>query len=169
MTDHGYEEQLPTIIDSQGQQYTNRVEIKDTTIKKTQLDENLLPIPTVREKPPEKMVMGFLNIKIFQFFFYQFQQKNLRLGPHTRCLNCNTNKTSLWRRAKDCGSPICNACGLYEKLHGASRPLEMRKDDVQKRKRKQPAQGRRRRGKNAAKSKLSQPCFKTTCLLTEAL
>ena len=78
------------------------------------------------------------------------QQKNLRLGPHTRCINCNTNKTSLWRRATNAeGSPICNACGLYEKLHGASRPMDMRKDTVQPRKRKTPARGRQKnKGKN---------------------
>ena len=77
------------------------------------------------------------------------QQKNLHLGPHTRCINCHTNKTSVWRRAKDAaGSPICNACGLYEKLHNTRRPLKMRKDSVQSRKRKQPAQGRKRRNKN---------------------
>merc|ERR1719309_82055 len=75
-------------------------------------------------------------------------QKNLRLGPHTKCFNCGTNKTSLWRRARNKeGSPICNACGLYEKLHNTNRPVEMRKDSVQPRKRKQPAQGRRRKRK----------------------
>jgi len=71
-------------------------------------------------------------------------QKNLRLGPDTRCSNCETGETSLWRRATN-GTPICNACGLYEKLHNESRPLTMRRDRVQKRKRKHPAQGRRRR------------------------
>ena len=49
------------------------------------------------------------------------------------------------------GSPICNACGLYYKLHGQQRPLNMRKDTVQGRKRKQPAKGRKRRHNNMAK------------------
>merc|ERR1719347_1700100 len=81
-------------------------------------------------------------------------QKNLRLGPHTKCFNCGTNKTSLWRRARNKeGSPICNACGLYEKLHNTNRPVEMRKDSVQPRKRKQPAQGRRRKRKVTSRAK----------------
>ncbi|KAI5713694.1 hypothetical protein M8J76_003607 [Diaphorina citri] len=33
------------------------------------------------------------------------------------CSNCNTGNTSLWRR-NQCGEPVCNACGLYYKLHG---------------------------------------------------
>ena len=71
------------------------------------------------------------------------QKKNTNLGPNTSCINCGTNKTSVWRRSNDkLGSPICNACGLYEKLHHSRRPLGMRKDSVLPRRRKQMAQRR---------------------------
>ncbi len=63
------------------------------------------------------------------------QNRGARLGPQTRCANCDTQTTSLWRRNKD-GNPVCNACGLYVKLHGIERPTQMRKDKVQTRKRK---------------------------------
>nr|AFY10809.1 Gata456 [Isodiametra pulchra] len=52
-----------------------------------------------------------------------------------RCANCHTDSTTLWRRNND-GDPVCNACGLYYKLHHVNRPLAMKKDGIQTRKRK---------------------------------
>jgi len=55
------------------------------------------------------------------------------------CNNCNTTQTTLWRRNSQ-GEPVCNACGLYYKLHNVSRPLTMKKEGIQTRKRKPKAQ-----------------------------
>ncbi|XP_055871867.1 uncharacterized protein LOC106073106 isoform X2 [Biomphalaria glabrata] len=60
------------------------------------------------------------------------------------CANCHTSTTTLWRRSNE-GEPVCNACGLYYKLHGVNRPLAMKKDGIQTRKRKP---------KNVSKNKL---------------
>ncbi|KAF0290845.1 Erythroid transcription factor [Amphibalanus amphitrite] len=46
------------------------------------------------------------------------------------CHNCQTMNTSLWRRDAN-GNTVCNACGLFAKLHGHNRPLSMRKDEIQ--------------------------------------
>ena len=62
-----------------------------------------------------------------------FQTSSRRIG--LCCTNCGTTTTTLWRRNND-GEPVCNACGLYYKLHGVNRPLAMRKDGIQTRKRK---------------------------------
>lgn len=51
------------------------------------------------------------------------------------CANCKADKTSLWRR-NNLGETVCNACGLYFKLHKCNRPITMKKDCIQKRKRK---------------------------------
>nr|AHY88453.1 GATA456-A [Novocrania anomala] len=51
------------------------------------------------------------------------------------CANCHTSTTTLWRRNNE-GEPVCNACGLYYKLHGVNRPLAMKKEGIQTRKRK---------------------------------
>ncbi|XP_006896936.1 PREDICTED: transcription factor GATA-5 [Elephantulus edwardii] len=51
------------------------------------------------------------------------------------CTNCHTTNTTLWRRSAE-GEPVCNACGLYMKLHGVPRPLAMKKESIQTRKRK---------------------------------
>ncbi|XP_022901098.1 trans-acting T-cell-specific transcription factor GATA-3-like isoform X2 [Onthophagus taurus] len=52
-----------------------------------------------------------------------------------QCANCQTTTTTLWRRNNQ-GDPVCNACGLYFKLHNMNRPLTMKKEGIQTRKRK---------------------------------
>ncbi|XP_053908127.1 erythroid transcription factor [Cuculus canorus] len=62
----------------------------------------------------------------------------------TVCSNCQTSTTTLWRRSPR-GDPVCNACGLYYKLHRVNRPLTMRKDGIQTRNRKVSSKGKKRR------------------------
>jgi hypothetical protein len=52
----------------------------------------------------------------------------------TTCTNCFTQVTPLWRRRPD-GQPLCNACGLFLKLHGVTRPLSLKTDIIRKRNR----------------------------------
>ncbi|AMD20258.1 HDL486Wp [Eremothecium sinecaudum] len=51
-----------------------------------------------------------------------------------KCSNCCTTTTPLWRRDPE-GNPMCNACGLFLKLHGAMRPLSLKTDVIKKRQR----------------------------------
>ncbi|OAQ57554.1 nitrogen regulatory protein areA [Pochonia chlamydosporia 170] len=55
-------------------------------------------------------------------------------GSAPECTNCFTQATPLWRRNPD-GQPLCNACGLFLKLHGVVRPLSLKTDVIRKRNR----------------------------------
>lgn len=50
------------------------------------------------------------------------------------CFNCRSTITPLWRR-DSFGNIICNACGLYYKLHGKHRPIKMKREIIRRRKR----------------------------------
>merc|ERR1711992_467963 len=62
----------------------------------------------------------------------------------TSCTNCATTTTTLWRRNTN-GEPVCNACGLYHKLHNVSRPTALKKDNIQTRNRKLSTKSRKKR------------------------
>ncbi|XP_033158741.1 uncharacterized protein LOC117140091 [Drosophila mauritiana] len=51
------------------------------------------------------------------------------------CSNCGTLTTTIWRRSVR-GEMVCNACGLYFKLHGVNRPHSMRRDTIHTRRRR---------------------------------
>ncbi|KAI9890231.1 MAG: hypothetical protein M1814_004393 [Vezdaea aestivalis] len=50
------------------------------------------------------------------------------------CQNCQTSTTPLWRR-DEIGSVLCNACGLFLKLHGKPRPISLKTDVIKSRNR----------------------------------
>ncbi|XP_010777729.1 endothelial transcription factor GATA-2a isoform X2 [Notothenia coriiceps] len=60
----------------------------------------------------------------------------------TCCANCQTTITTLWRRNGN-GDPVCNACGLYYKLHNVNRPMTMKKEGIQTRNRKMSSKSKR--------------------------
>uniref|UniRef100_A0A8D8QCK9 GATA-binding factor C n=1 Tax=Cacopsylla melanoneura TaxID=428564 RepID=A0A8D8QCK9_9HEMI len=66
----------------------------------------------------------------------------------TSCANCKTTTTTLWRRNHN-GEPVCNACGLYYKLHNVNRPLTMKKEGIQTRNRKLSSKSKKKKGSSS--------------------
>lgn len=52
----------------------------------------------------------------------------------TICQNCQTSTTPLWRRDES-GQILCNACGLFLKLHGRARPISLKTNIIKSRNR----------------------------------
>ena len=72
-----------------------------------------------------------------QTTFYAFHLalrtiSNMSLQPI--CQNCTTSTTPLWRR-DEAGSVLCNACGLFLKLHSRPRPISLKTDVIKSRNR----------------------------------
>ncbi|KAJ1813934.1 GATA type transcriptional activator of nitrogen-regulated proteins [Coemansia sp. RSA 2598] len=72
-------------------------------------------------------------------------------GAGVVCFNCGVDTTPLWRRDTD-GNVICNACGLYYKLHSVPRPISMKRTVIKR---------RRRRATNGANTGTATPTQNT--------
>ncbi|KAF6821571.1 GATA zinc finger [Colletotrichum sojae] len=57
-----------------------------------------------------------------------------RESTQPTCQNCQTSTTPLWRR-DEYGAVLCNACGLFLKLHGRPRPISLKTDVIKSRNR----------------------------------
>jgi len=90
----------------------------------------------------------------------------------TACTNCQTTNTPLWRRDPE-GQPLCNACGLFYKLHGVVRPLSLKTDVIKKRNRASgaPSSSSRKGGSTLPKiaSSSTRPRASTTSVMPSQL
>ncbi|XP_017099304.2 uncharacterized protein GATAd isoform X1 [Drosophila bipectinata] len=91
------------------------------------VNENVTDTYTTSEATPDDKKDKRQNINLFNAI--PGAQKDMS------CSNCGTLTTTIWRRSVR-GEMVCNACGLYFKLHGVNRPHSMRRDTIHTRRRR---------------------------------
>jgi GATA-binding protein 1 len=90
--------------------------------------------PAMEQSPSKQPVNGFDQRGLISenMMYDQELMKANHFSPDTKrkpklriCSNCVTTTTPSWRRSVDGKKLLCNACGLYQKLHGRPRPYSI--------------------------------------------
>ncbi len=90
----------------------------------------LAQISPPAKTPSERIMLAEPVLKDVQSTLLARESK----GKKNVCGHCSTDKTSLWRRRR--GILVCNACALYEKLHGQPRPSHLLNQMIRRRNRR---------------------------------
>ncbi|KAJ1796801.1 GATA type transcriptional activator of nitrogen-regulated proteins [Coemansia sp. RSA 2399] len=101
----------------------------DSSTEATMDDVEQVPRPA-NCNPPELQYLPKTQHRPKQRRITPKQQISLGMTP--KCFNCSADKTPLWRRDPQ-DNIICNACGLYYKLHGKARPVSMKRAAIRRR------------------------------------
>lgn len=91
---------------------------------------------------------------------------NDRETSQPTCQNCTTSTTPLWRR-DEIGSVLCNACGLFLKLHGRPRPISLKTDVIKSRNRVK-SSGSAQSAKKKVRQKIHLIIVQISGLITDA-
>ncbi|KAJ2012050.1 Transcription factor GATA-4 [Coemansia sp. S610] len=121
------------------QHYANS-QVSPTTL----MPYNSQPIPYHANTQPQ--FSSQLQMDSTTLAFTMGQQTVARVK---RCSNCQTTETPTWRRHVKTQAQVCNACGLYYKLHGRDREFTLNshgKKTVKRQPRGSGARAQRSRG-----------------------
>lgn len=89
------------------------------------------PESYLRPSPPH--INGKLKSSSYADSYERPRRKKVISRSKALCTHCGTTETSLWRRLEN--QIVCNACGLYHKMHGVQRPISLKNTVIKKRRR----------------------------------
>ncbi|TPX59290.1 hypothetical protein CcCBS67573_g09102 [Chytriomyces confervae] len=98
------------------------------------------PTPPPSHAPPARFANSRFEPTISASSTTAFPPPKKQPREDISCANCETSKTPLWRR-NEAGQSICNACGLYFRLHGVNRVVAVKNTVIKRRNRYGPVVG----------------------------
>lgn len=78
-----------------------------------------------QQNRPDLVPHSVADSEVFSSYIDSLDSSLSGAKKASQCHNCHTRTTPLWRRAHN-GDLLCNACGLFYKLHGVLRPVHNR-------------------------------------------
>lgn len=153
----------PTVIKKEPTTTVSNIQISSSTLPLDSQPEN-----TIKHMNKVPMAKPLPKSNLTSSLSQQRQEEKLTaLKPadaganndetkQTECFNCHALKTPLWRKDPQ-GKTLCNACGLFLKLHGTTRPLSLKTDVIKKRSsRRSPATNKAANSNSSYSSSLSR-------------
>lgn len=81
-------------------------------------------VPSQRHSMPETTTTFADNLLLGFNEQPRSQHLDMSHDASKMCANCGETKTKRWRKDRT-GNLVCNACGIYERVNGVTRPLRM--------------------------------------------
>lgn len=89
---------------------------KEDEIDKNNTEVNTGPKAFFNTSSIESVGLNSINTDDYPSFYVRSRKFRV-------CANCKVTKTPSWRKSPNGNNILCNACGLYMKLHGVARPF----------------------------------------------
>lgn len=117
ISEHNYQQNIQRLRENEAVYYNNGYPVKNGPSRSFTIDD---PNPNYNQ-----MYSNNYKNEHDEYGFVDNNYDKKRKAKVRICSNCETRNTPSWRRSIDGKKLLCNACGLYQKLHGRNRPYQV--------------------------------------------